>query len=166
MFSKYKPHNNSLYNKLVSLSRNIFFYKKLQLKDNFESRIILIFIHFSIILIIFKSKNREKFPQLIFDNIFQNIEYHLRELGHGDVSVNKKMKILTKIFYDILLKINTSKSEDFLANKSIIKKYLDDQNKINDVFLEELSHYIEYFYNFCFELNTNSVLKGEINFKY
>ena len=30
----------------------------------------------------------------------------LRELGFGDVSVNKKMKDLNKILYDILLKIN------------------------------------------------------------
>ena len=164
MFAKYKPHDNSLYNKLVILSRNIFFYKKLQLKDNFETRIILIFIHFAIVLIVFKSKNKKKFPQVIFDNIFQNIEYHLRELGHGDVSVNKKMKILTKIFYDILLKLNIGKSKFFSANKSLIKKHLVDQNKINDVFLDEFSQYTENFYNFCFELNINSVLKGEINF--
>ena len=82
--------------------------------------------------------------------IFQNIEYHLRELGHGDVSVNKKMKILTKIFYDILLKINIGKNKLFLPNKSIIKKYFVDQNNISDVFLDEFSQYIEYFYNFCF----------------
>ena len=36
---------------------------------------------------------------------FYNIENNLRELGFGDVSVNKKMKDLNKIFYDILLKI-------------------------------------------------------------
>ena len=72
------------------------------LKDNFETRINLIFIHFSIILIIYKKKNTEKFPQDIFDNIFQNIEYHLRELGYGDIAVNKKMKLLSKILYNIL----------------------------------------------------------------
>ena len=107
MFSTYQSHNNKLYNKLLDLSRNIFFYKEISLKDDFETRINLIFIHFSILLIIFKNKKKE-FPQKIFDNIFLNIEYHLRELGHGDVTVNKKMKILTRIFYDILLKINKS----------------------------------------------------------
>ena len=44
--------------------------------------------------------------QDIFDNIFQNIEYHMRELGHGDVSVNKNMKNLNKIFYDILYNVD------------------------------------------------------------
>ena len=93
MFTFYNRHNNQLYNKLVELSRNIFFYKDLALKDNFETRIILIFLHLSIILIIFKRSKKSKFPQKIFDNIFLNIEYHLREIGYGDVAVNKKMKI-------------------------------------------------------------------------
>ena len=62
------------------------------------------FIHFSIILIIFKKKN-SKFDQKLYDNLFYNIENNLRELGFGDVSVNKKMKDFNKIFYDILLKI-------------------------------------------------------------
>ena len=99
MLSFYDKHNNKLYTKLVELSRNIFFYKDLLLKDNFETRINLIFIHFSIILIIFKKRKKIKFPQKIYDNIFQNIEYHVRELGYGDVAVNKKMKTLNKIFF-------------------------------------------------------------------
>ena len=49
MFSIYKSHSNKLYNKLVDLSRNINFYKKNQLKDNFDTRINLIFIHMSLI---------------------------------------------------------------------------------------------------------------------
>jgi len=118
MFSAYKRHYNPLYSKLVELSRTIFFYKKILLNDNFETRINLIFIHFSILLLIYKKK-KEKFPQEIFDNIFLNIEYHIRELGYGDVAVNKKMKTLTRIFYDILLKIPKSKSELFEINKEI-----------------------------------------------
>ena len=48
-------HNN-LYNTLLQLSRNIFFYNKTQLKDNFETRIYLMFIHFSIIMLIYKKR--------------------------------------------------------------------------------------------------------------
>ena len=70
MFSVYKNHYKVFYNKLVELSRNSFFYKKIQLKDNFETRIMLIFIHLSLILIIFKEKHKKDFPQEIFDNFF------------------------------------------------------------------------------------------------
>ena len=86
-----KKHDNQLYYKLLSLSRNIFFYKKLNLPDTFETRIYLMFFHFSIILIIFKKKN-VNFDQNSYDNLFHSIENNLRELGLGDVSVNKKMK--------------------------------------------------------------------------
>ena len=166
MFAKYKPHNNSLYNKLVELSRNIFFYEKLLLKDDFLTRINLIFLHLSILLVIFKEKNNDKFPQDVFDNIFLNIEYHLRELGHGDVVVNKKMKLLTQKFYDILIKIKNKDTQHETINKAILEKHLELINTNKDENLDKLAVYFDDFYNFCFELNNNSVLKGVINFKY
>ena len=72
----------------------------------------------------YRKVNKEKFPQEIFDNIFVNIEYHLRELGYGDVAVNKKMKILNRFFYDILLKIDKSKDSNLIINKSVLKEHL------------------------------------------
>ena len=101
MFTFYKKHNNQLYNKLTELSRNKFFYEKIKLADKFETRILLIFFHLSIILKISKKSDFKKKSQEIFDNIFQNIEYSLRELGDGDVAVNKKMKNLSRIFLDL-----------------------------------------------------------------
>ena len=94
-----KRHEAVLYNTLLNLSRNIFFYKKLQLKDSFETRIYLMFFHYSIILLILKKKSI-KYDQKSYDDLFNSIENNLRELGFGDVSVNKKMKDLNKIFYD------------------------------------------------------------------
>ena len=166
MFSFYNRHNSQLYNKLVELSRNIFFYKNLTLKDNFETRIILIFIHLSIILIIYKKNNKDKFPQKIFDNIFQNIEYHLRELGYGDVAVNNKMKILTKIFYDILLKIKSKNLNKFEVNKKLIKKHLLHEINETDELMLKISEYLESFYNFCFVLEDDIMIEGKIDFKY
>ena len=165
MFSNYKSHYNLLYNKLVELSRNIFFYKEISLKDDFETRINLIFIHFSIILLIFK-KRKKNFPQEIFDNIFLNIEFHIRELGYGDVTVNKQMKILTRIFYDILLKINNSKTEAFITSDEILKIYFEPIDDDKYRIIDNLSEYFNTFYNFCFELKGDIMLKGQINFKY
>ena len=165
MFSFYQSHSNLLYIKLVDLSRNIFFYKKIGLKDDFETRINLIFIHFSLLLIIFK-KMKKDFPQDIFDNIFQNIEYHIRELGYGDVTVNKKMKTLTRIFYDILLKIPKPKSELFEINKEILKTYFEPAAENNTILFDDLGVYFNTFYNYCFELKSDNMLKGNINFKY
>ena len=55
MFFKNKK-NIELYNTLLFLSRNIHLYKNLSLKDTFETRVYLMFVHFSIMLIIFKQK--------------------------------------------------------------------------------------------------------------
>lgn len=121
----------------------------------------LIFIHLSIIMIITKNK----FPQNIFDNIFHNIEYHLREIGHGDVSVNQKMKTLNKIFYDILLKIELKENDKFIPDINIIKKYLYSESKITTEISSKINDYFINFYNFCFVLNKENMIKGQINFK-
>ena len=68
------------------------------------------FFHFSILMIISKNKGK-KFSQSLYDDLFKNIENDLRELGFGDVTVNKKMKDLNKILYDILLKIEDKRLE-------------------------------------------------------
>tara|TARA_B100000242_G_C42838852_1_gene389614 strand:+ start:376 stop:630 length:255 start_codon:yes stop_codon:yes gene_type:complete len=75
----FKKHNNTLYNTLLTLSRNILFYNKINLYDRFETRIYLMFIHFSIMMIISKNKGT-KFDQSSYDSLFNNIEYNIRDL--------------------------------------------------------------------------------------
>ena len=135
------------------------------LKDDFETRINLMFVHFSIILIIFKEK-KIKFSQEIFDNIFLNIEYHIRELGYGDVTVNKKMKTLTRIFYDIVFKIKKFKQNDFTTNDKVLETYFEPTRVNTPILITNLTTYFNVFYNFCFELSLENMLKGQINFKY
>ena len=162
MIFNIKKHNTALYNTLLKLSRNLYFYKDIGLKDTFETRIYLMFLHFSVILIVYKYK-KVKFPQNLYDSLFQCIENNLRELGQGDVAVNKKMKDLNKIFYDILIKFKTN-SNHFEINKILSVKYfknLKDSVKNWDNF----NKYFSNFYSFCFELDTNSVIKDAKNFK-
>ena len=102
----------------------------------------------------------------MFDNIFLNIEYHIRELGYGDVAVNKKMKELLRFFYDILLKIRLPKDKKNIVNKSIIKKYLEPQQEETKHLTDDLTNYFEKFYHYCCELEKDNMLKGKINFKY
>ena len=49
-------HQDDLYNIMLILSRNIFFYKKINLPDTFETRIYLMFFHFSIMMIVSKKR--------------------------------------------------------------------------------------------------------------
>ena len=146
---------------MLTLSRNILFYKKINLPDLFETRIYLMFLHFSIIMIIFR-KRGTKFDQKSYDSLFNSIENNLRELGFGDVSVNTKMKNLNKILYDILLKLEDTKIKEFRINKSIILKYFKDVKPENYPIFEA---YLVDFYNFCFGLPLDSMIREAIKFK-
>ena len=158
-------HKTELYNTLLDLSRNVFFYKKIMLKDNFETRIYLMFFHFSLMMIIFKKKG-QKFDQKSYDSLFFNIENNLRELGFGDVSVNKKMKDLNKLLYDILLKIEVQEESNFKPSKKLIVKYFKEiDNEKNDKFSDFESYFIK-FYNFCFEIPLENMIREAIKFKY
>jgi len=159
-----KKHNSQLYNILLKLSRNIFFYKKIQLNDSFETRIFLMFFHFSILMIIFKRKGK-KFDQKEYDNVFNSIEYNLRELGFGDVSVNKKMKDLNKILYDILLKIDDNSASDFKLNKKLVRRYFTTFKGENDTKIVDFERYFHEFYKFCFELPLQNMIREALNFK-
>ena len=157
-------HTIELYNTLLTLSRNLFFYNKIKLNDTFETRIYLMFFHFSIMMIIFKKKEK-KFDQSAYDSLFFNIENNLRELGYGDVAVNKKMKDLNKILYDILLKINNSENDSFKINKSLIIKYFNQLNDKDSQKYLDFERYLNDFYKFCFELSLENMIREAINFK-
>ena len=133
-------HTVNLYNILLTLSRNKLFYQKILLPDTFNTRINLMFIHFSIFLKIYKRKG-EKFDQKTYDQLFHSIENDLRELGYGDVSVNKKMKDLNKILYDILIKIEKVDQIDrFTINSSLILEYFKELKN------EKSNNYTRYFF--------------------
>ena len=157
-------HTIELYNTLLTLSRNLFFYNKIKLNDTFETRIYLMFFHFSIMMIIFKKKEK-KFDQSAYDSLFFNIENNLRELGYGDVAVNKKMKDLNKILYDILLKINNSVNDSFKINKSLIIKYFNQLNDKDSQKYLDFERYLNDFYKFCFELSLENMIREAIKFK-
>ena len=159
-----KRHSTDLYNILLKLSRNIFFYNKIGLKDTFETRIYLIFFHFSIFMLIFKKKG-EKFNQKEYDSLFHNIENNLRELGFGDVSVNKKMKDLNQLLYDILLKIDENIENDFKLNKKLLLKYFNTLKDENNSKFVDFERYFSQFYKFCFELPLKNMIREALNFK-
>ncbi len=145
------------------MSRNIFFYKELQLKDSFETRIYLMFFHYSIILLILKRK-KIKYDQQSYDNLFDSIENNLRELGFGDVSVNKKMKDLNKIFYDVLLKLDIG-NDKFKINEKLILKYFDYLDIENNEKIKDFRDYFVNFYKFCFDKPSDIMIEESINFK-
>ena len=122
------------------------------------------FIHFSIMMIIFKKKGK-KFNQKSYDSLFHNIENNLREAGFGDVSVNKKMKDFNKQLYDILLKIENKDENSFKLNKELAIKYFNELDEPNKDKFYKFNDYFINFYNFCFELPLDNMIREAINFR-
>ena len=97
--------------------------------------------------------------------MFYNIENNLRELGYGDVAVNKKMKDLNKILYDILLKIENNDKETFSINDQLIFKYFKDLSDKNNSKYKYFERYFLDFYNFCFEQPIDNMIREALKFK-
>ena len=159
-----------LYNKILFLSRNKLFYTKMQLRDTFQNRIMLIFLHISFIFVRSKHVKQndiyKNFFQRLFDLMFNKIDQNMREIGYGDVTVNKNMKHLIKNFYNILLdceKYNLKNSKD----KSLFfSNYLRVENDKKDIKNNDLVNYFDKYQAFCLDLTLDSVLKGNLNFNY
>jgi len=169
-FKKNESIDDKLYNKILSLSRNKLFYKKLGLSDTFQNRIILIFLHISFIFIKLKEKNEESinrpFSQRMFDFVFNKIEQNMREIGYGDTTVNKNMKILVKRFYNILLYCEVYKKKDTNGKVVFLSKYLQSSSNKKAFMDIKLTEYFDKYQAFCFDLSVDSVLRGELNFDY
>ena len=105
----------NIYNNLVKLTRNKSLYNKTCCEDTFSTRLLIFLFHFAFFLEIYKSPNYKKEIQKIYDFIFKQIELSIREIGYGDVTINKKMKTYVNIFHSILEKTdkwNATKYED------------------------------------------------------
>ena len=156
---------NDLYNKIISLTREKFFYTEISLKDELITRIYLVLFHLGFILELLKKNNKnKKLAQNIYDSFFINIDLHLREIGHGDVSVNKKMKDLIKLFYEILL---YCEQWDIMRSKDKMKfltNLFDTNNEMNFNKQKLLIYLDNYRYNLK-DISLNFLIKGIITNK-
>ena len=137
----------NLYNKILLDARNPDIFSRF-IEDSLNNKIIIFLTFLS--KIFNKIDENDKNYQIFFDYIFHRIETDLRELGYGDMSVNKKMKVIVTKFYSILLdfknfdNINKSNRVEILAKyfknikeidefSAMVNSYLSiDNSKLND----------------------------------
>ena len=151
----------TIYNTLVNLSRNKNLFSIFTNKDTFSDRILILLFHFAFFLRQYKNNTDKKYLQKFYDYFFRQIELSLREIGYGDVSINKKMKDYINIFYSILDKINDCDNLDNEKKGEILGFYY----KLKDNHLE----IVNYFNNFEIYLSKTtlkSFTKSVINHKF
>tara|TARA_B100001121_G_scaffold307257_1_gene328335 strand:- start:1720 stop:2193 length:474 start_codon:yes stop_codon:yes gene_type:complete len=146
----------NIYNNLIKLTRNKFLYINLIETESFSDRIIFLLIHLSFFLKIYKSDESKKTMQEIHDFIFKQIELSIREIGYGDVSINKNMKKYVNFFYDIISKVDNWDNVDFNEKSHILNKII---NKPKNI-----SFFVNYFDKLClfYKNNTLNYFKSDI----
>ena len=151
----------NIYNNLIKLTRNKSLFEKLNIQDSFYDRMIVFFIHFAFFLKVYKKEDNKQYLQKLYDFVFNQIDISLQEAGHGDTTINKKMKNYVSIFHSIIKKIDYWES-------------LKNEEKTNffSTFFEhsiESSYFVEYFEkyrNFLTNNTLNYFTKGVINHKF
>ena len=156
-----KDHYLNIYNNLIKLTRNKSLFERLNIQDSFYDRMIVFFIHFAFFLKIYKKDENKQYLQKLYDFVFNQIDISLQEAGHGDTSINKKMKNYVSIFHSIIKKVDYWES-------------LKNEEKTNffSTFFEhsiESSYFVEYFEkyrNFLTNNTLNHFTKGVISHKF
>ena len=147
----------NIYNNLIKLTRNKNLYFNLKNTDTFSDRLIILMIHLSFFFKIYKNQLSKKEAQDLFDFVIRQIELSIREIGYGDVSVNKKMKEYVNLFYSILDKIenwnnlNIEEKKDYISNLMNI-------NADNDLFINYFDKYSVFLSKNSLKIFTKDIL--------
>ena len=110
--------------------------------------------------IIKENEDKQK-AQKIHDTFFKQLELNLREYGHGDVNVNKNMKIYINNFFNILKQIITWNILGRKDKESIVSNSLSAKSNVGN-----LVDYFERYRNYIKKTSLNLFLKGVINHKF
>ena len=95
------------YRAIVAQSRQPRFYADWGVPDTVTGRFDMISLHLTLLLHRLRSDESAKlFTQALVDLFFKDMDRSLRELGAGDLSVPKKIRKMTEIFYALMAGIN------------------------------------------------------------
>ena len=109
---------------------------------------------------VFKKNTNKKTLQEIYDYIFKQLELSIREIGYGDMTINKKMKNYLNLLYSILDKINSWETLNNLDKNKILLDYFNLKGDIVN-----FSIYFDKYMLILKNNTLNSFIKGVINFK-
>ena len=144
-----KDNYLNTYNNLIKLTRDKSLYLNLNKEETFTDRLIFLLLILAFFFKNYKSHNNKIKLQQIHDFIFKQIEISIREIGYGDVSINKNMKKYVNFFYDIISNID---NWDRLKNDEktlILQKFIN----INT----NSSFFVNYFDKLCIFYKNNTL---------
>ena len=148
----------NIYNNLVKLTRNKSLYSCLRNNDTFSDRLIVLLFHFAFFLKIYKGEISKKEAQVIFDSFIRQIELSIREIGYGDVAVNKKMKDYVNLFYSIVEIVDSWENLDKSKKTSLMADYINIYEH-NDLFADYFDKFREFLVKNPLKIFTKDILE-------
>ena len=139
----------NVYNSLINYSRNKDLYKSLNRDDNFSDRLTFFLLHFAFFLKNYKNKENRDILQKIYDFNFRQLELSIREIGYGDQSINKKMKVYLNLFHAIVSDIHFWDELDKSEKSKKLSSFLED--------FKEIDILVEYFDDFAAKLSKKTL---------
>ena len=148
----------NIYNNLVKFSRNKSIFSLFTKSDTFSDRLLIFLFHFGFFLKEYKKTVNKEQLQNVFDYILKELEISIREIGYGDASINKKMKVYVNSLYSIIEKIDNWENLSSSEKNIIFESFFNIDG--------DLSKLIKYFDKYSLFLQKNSFnlfVNGVIN---
>ena len=125
----------NIYTNIVKTSRNKNFILDYKVDDTVEGRFDVIILHAFIVFhfFIYTGQQKSALPQKLFDYMFADFDNNLREMGFGDIAVNKRMKQFIKAFYGRISNYSKSLSQlektndDTMLKETILRNIYKDK---------------------------------------
>ena len=150
----------NIYNNLVKFSRNKSIFSLFTKNDTFSDRLLIFLFHFGFFLKEYKKTVNKELLQNVFDYILKELEISIREIGYGDASINKKMKVYVNSLYSIIEKIDNWENLNSSEKNIIFESFFNIDG--------DLTKLIKYFDKYSLFLQKNSFnlfVNGVINYE-
>lgn len=138
-----------LFTEIVAQARSPEFYANWQVADTLDGRFDLIILHVSIVVNRLEACGDNKEVALLIrylqEVMFDNMDMSLRELGVGDMSVGKKVKIMAEAYYGRIAAYRQAIRSDDMASeiKESLARNIYREQMPDDAILESLACYVE-----------------------
>jgi cytochrome b pre-mRNA-processing protein 3 len=116
----------ALYEAVVAQSRQPAFYASLGVPDTLDGRFDMVVLHVFLLLHRFHREGRaaKQLAQNLFDTLFEDMDYNLRELGVGDLGVGRRIKVMAKALYGRIAAYEAGLAADDVALASALERNL------------------------------------------
>ncbi|MGB1548449.1 MAG: ubiquinol-cytochrome C chaperone family protein, partial [Alphaproteobacteria bacterium] len=94
-----KQSARTLYTQIVAQARRKEFYTAGGVPDTLDGRFEMLALHAFLVLYRLKRLDADELAQALFDMMFADMDENLREIGVGDLSVDKRVKRMVSAFY-------------------------------------------------------------------